>query len=219
MNPNGPSNPSHNSNENQNRTKRLSKLSDHPDTPLGISRFEHGSYQSFDTAVRDLIQQQPDTPIGDYMVAPVHDTTQNTLKRRSNTFECFKPTSYTEKVIFRLGSVDSSRSLPMITAAESLRSHLRSNDCDSPKSGDLIIGSDILAMSDDSQGHGFTTSAIIQPYCVASLDGGHATACCELVEQEGSVGSVGSDEFCPGPGKSVVTKGLLTLKVVLNEFT
>jgi hypothetical protein len=45
-------------------TVDLQELFPIPDTPLGISQLQFGSQLSFNTSVRDLIQQNPDAPIG-----------------------------------------------------------------------------------------------------------------------------------------------------------
>jgi hypothetical protein len=47
-----------------------------PDTPTGYARFGFISRESFNTAVQDLVQQSPDTPIGGEIAAP--------MKRPSN---------------------------------------------------------------------------------------------------------------------------------------
>lgn len=45
-------------------------LLDVPNTPFGMSQFRHGNLETFDAAVRDLIQSQPDCPIGGYPASP-----------------------------------------------------------------------------------------------------------------------------------------------------
>ena len=42
-----------------------------PDTPLGLSKFGLLSQESFDKAIRDLIQEEPDFPIGGHKAAPM----------------------------------------------------------------------------------------------------------------------------------------------------
>ncbi|KAF4616208.1 hypothetical protein G7Y89_g15197 [Cudoniella acicularis] len=42
-----------------------------PDTALGLSRYEHGEMESFDTSMRPLLQSRPDSPIGGEEAAPM----------------------------------------------------------------------------------------------------------------------------------------------------
>jgi hypothetical protein len=52
-------------------TTEIRELIPVPDTPLGISQLQFGSQVSFNTSVRDLIQESPDTPIGGKLSPPL----------------------------------------------------------------------------------------------------------------------------------------------------
>ena len=49
----------------------LDKLPPLPETPLEFSQFEFGNRASFNSSVRDLIQEDPDMPIGGQVAAPM----------------------------------------------------------------------------------------------------------------------------------------------------
>jgi hypothetical protein len=49
----------------------LRDLPNLPDSPLALSKFGLLSRESFDTAMRDLIQEEPDAPIGGHKAAPM----------------------------------------------------------------------------------------------------------------------------------------------------
>lgn len=92
----------------------------------------------------------------------------------------------------------SEMSLPMVTAAESLRSHLHS-DIGEPAEVASICGATIAVSTTEAPA--IVSVMPWKPLDVANLDGGHTLSCCEVVESETTSVAEDSADFCPGPGE------------------
>lgn len=182
-------------------------LLDLPNTPLGICKFQYGMLESFDQAVRDLIQSDPDHPIGGKMAKPKIYSTKSTdielvnmasmaaISASSNTPK--KPlesrSNFSKALLSRSAnaraSLLSEMSLPMITAPQT-PTRCRPSDDSSAAIGVRDFGdceNSYIGECSDSpcMGNGF--------------DG---MACCSLeAEAQGIEECPASlEDMCPGPG-------------------
>jgi len=146
-----------------------------------------------------LIQPHPDTPIGSNPAAAMKDPVGNSSTALR---EIFREFSLSAKPLLRgSGSMTSEMSLPMVTAAESLRSNLRS---EASGLGEVTRASSVVVGIRVTQAPTTISVTPWVPLNVANLDGGHNLSCCEVVESEVAYLCDGSEGFCPGSGEVVL---------------
>lgn len=187
-------------------------LLDLPNTPLGICKFQHGMLESFDRAVQDLIQSDPDHPIGGYPASPMakpkiystkstdielinmasmaaisaaNNAPKKPLESRSNFSKALLARSANTRA-----SLLSELSLPMITAPQTPTRCRPSDD------SYAAIGIRDFADCENS----IIGECLDSPCIGNGLDG---MACCSIeAEAQGMEECPASlEDMCPGPGE------------------
>jgi hypothetical protein len=170
------------------------------DTPLGIAKFEHSSLKSFNAAVRDLIQQNPDTPVGGMPAITPLEKAKDTLEPLARSLGMGKEL-LSQASITRSQSWCSSTSVLMVTAPETPHTEDESDKhaITTFTCQDIERNTpDALRYLHDPDFQASTTTKLCQ---VSNFDGASPLACCELMEDDRSVPSVNTGQYCPGSGE------------------
>jgi hypothetical protein len=150
-----------------------------PHTPISLLRYAFASRVSFNTSVEDLVQSNPDTPIGDEMAPPMKQRSFNVgtpamdhgqtprikisppsitkdgkkpLRSRSNFSDPFEaPPTFLgwDKRAARSSKSQSERSSPMVTAPETPRTARHPNCSDASHDGPAVGGTRSRSMFSD----------------------------------------------------------------------
>lgn len=171
-------------------------LSNHSDSSLGIARFEHGSFQSFDTEIETLIQQFPDTPIGGYTTASPTCDVETTVENHQLSVPSGRITGSTDDICLcdNLQQEEVSHAIDLATDNSQ-----NSADVEHKQPISLSCASTAPVVASASSAVHSVTSHV--PIGVPNLDGVDAMPCCELAEQRDLVIPINMEGVCAAPSR------------------